>query len=78
MGLSDLRAYLRTRHAVSLATLSQHFGCDAVLLRQMLAHWQRKGAVRCFLRTSQCGGSCRQCPQASVEMYEWVEAVGVS
>ncbi len=72
VSLSVLRQHLATVKISSLANLCILFDCDAGLLRQMLTHWVRKGCVRCFTRTSACGGSCQQCAPPAVEIYEWI------
>lgn len=72
IGLIDLKNYLRTAQIASLSSIAAHFKCDAWLLRDMLEHWVRKGYVRHFAKTSNCGAKCQQCQPETVELYEWV------
>lgn len=73
MGLFEIRAYLIRVKISSLAALAAYFDRDADVLRQMLTHWVRKGSVRCFTKTAACGGVCAKCPQATTELYEWLD-----
>lgn len=71
MGLLEIKQYLMRVKMASLASLCAYFNCDSALLKQMLAHWERKGCVRQCAKIG-CGTKCAQCPSASTEWYEWV------
>lgn len=75
MNLLEIKNYLMRVKMASLSSLSTYFNCDSDLLRNMLAHWIRKGCVRQCLKTSNCGTKCVQCSPSSIEIYEWVGAV---
>jgi putative ferrous iron transport protein C len=72
MSLLEIKDYLIQVKAASLANLCSYFNCDSELLRQMLAHWIRKGKVRQCKKTSHCGVKCMQCSPSATEIYEWV------
>jgi len=74
MSLLEIRAYLKQVKIASLATLAVYFNHDTDVLRHMMTHWIRKGSVRCFMKTPNCGGACNKCPTASTEIYEWLDA----
>lgn len=72
MSLLEIKQYLLQVKISSLGSLAQHFHCDALLMRQMLQHWVRKGCVRQFDKTLTCGQKCMRCNQQEYEIYEWV------
>lgn len=72
MNLLELKSYLMKVKITSLRSLSSYFNCDSDLLRVMLAHWVRKGKVRCCKKKPECGTRCQQCDPLLTEIYEWV------
>jgi putative ferrous iron transport protein C len=72
MNLLDIKSYLMQVKITSLSAICAHFNCDAEMLRCRIMHWVNKGSVRCFKKTSACGGSCMKCIPAITEIYEWV------
>ena len=71
MSLMAVKGYLQTTSGASLAELCYHFDYDPETLRAMLALWVHKGKVRCWKKTSQCGGACQRCALAETELYCW-------
>ncbi|MCC2666452.1 MAG: hypothetical protein K0R24_828 [Gammaproteobacteria bacterium] len=72
MSLLEIKRYLSEVKMASLSSLCTYFNCDSMLLRQMLAHWIRKGKVRQCLKTPKCGVKCQECSPLLTEIYEWV------
>lgn len=72
MSLLALKVYLREQRQASLAQLSRHFARPPDTMRTLLAHWVRKGQVRCCQKTTACGSPCKRCPAATTEVYEWL------
>lgn len=71
MSLLDIRNYLSQVKVASLASIAAYFKKNPELLRDMLAHWIRKGKIRKFAKTAACGGKCVKCDPMWVEIYEW-------
>ncbi len=74
MNLIDIKNYLKQVKIVTLATLCEHFKCDSDVLRNMMAHWMRKGCIRKFTKEPGCGKTCMKCVPQTVEIYEWIES----
>lgn len=74
MSLLDIKRYLIQVKIASLASLCTYFNCEADLLRNMLAHWVKKGCVRQCKKTPNCGVKCGQCSPMLTEIYEWVSS----
>jgi putative ferrous iron transport protein C len=72
MNLLDIKKHLMQVKMASLAALSAYFKCETELLRRMLDHWVRKGQVRRFEQSMNCGGKCVQCGSCATEIYEWL------
>jgi putative ferrous iron transport protein C len=73
MSLLAIKDHLIQVKSASLANLAAYFHqADLDVLRDMLAHWMRKGKVRCFAKTALCGQKCTQCPVEQTEIYQWV------
>lgn len=77
MGLLEIKQYLMQVKVASLSHLCAYFKCDSEVLRNMMCHWQRKGCVRKFTKTADCGKKCNQCSVPTTEIYEWVLAPAV-
>ncbi|MDF1583539.1 MAG: FeoC-like transcriptional regulator [Methyloprofundus sp.] len=73
MILSELRAYLKQQHRLSLLDMANHFNTDADALRGMLSKWVSKGKVKRIDKGASCGTSCCKCDPAMTEIYEWVD-----
>ncbi|MCW8847148.1 MAG: FeoC-like transcriptional regulator [Sedimenticola sp.] len=71
MILSDIRRYMEQRQQVCLSDIALHFGASQDATRGMLETWIRKGKVR-RLASMACGSSCGKCPEAQIELYEWI------
>ena len=72
MSLLDIKNYMMKVRMASLSSLCVYFNSEASVLRDMLAHWVRKGKMRQCMKTPRCGVKCGQCSVASTEIYEWV------
>jgi hypothetical protein len=72
MSLLEIKNYLKEAKIVSLSTLCTYFNCDSDLVRAMLGHLVRKGCVRGFSKTANCGTKCQKCLPGTTEIYEWV------
>ena len=72
MNLLDIKKYLMEVKVASLSKLCAHFCCDSEVLRGMMGHWLRKGCIRQFTQSPDCGKTCMTCVKPTVEIYEWV------
>lgn len=72
MNLLDIKHHMMQVRITSLSSLCVYFNGDAGVLRDMLAHWVRKGKIRQCMKTPQCGVKCGQCSPLLTEIYEWV------
>jgi hypothetical protein len=72
MGLLDIKNYMMKVRMASLSSLCIYFNSEANVLRDMLAHWVRKGNLRQCMKTPKCGVKCGQCSVPQTEIYEWV------
>lgn len=75
MGLLEIKSHMMKVRIASLSHLCVLFKTDAETLRCMLSHWISKGKIRKCFNKPACGTKCFKCPTASVEYYEWVEAL---
>ena len=73
MILFEVRNYLRASGVTPLRDLAAHFELSEDSVKQMVEHWERKGAVRKLPEGSLCQGSCQSCSPDTIELYEWVE-----
>lgn len=71
MSLLAIKHYLSEVKIANLANLTAYFKKHPDLLRDMLAHWIRKGKIRKFAKSALCGGKCVKCDPMMVEIYEW-------
>ena len=71
MILTELRDYLRLHGRVAVYDMALHFDMDADAIRGMLGEWERRGNMRRLPSGAVCGGGCRKCDPATVELYEW-------
>jgi putative ferrous iron transport protein C len=72
MSLLEIKKYLMRVKIASLSSLSIYFNAKPEVVRDMLAHWIRKGCLRQCMKTEACGGSCFKCSPLVTEIYEWV------
>jgi hypothetical protein len=72
--LVAIRDYIARRGLVSLQELSMHFQVEAEAMREMLAHWLRKGKLQRHAAGSACGGCSGSCNSAVTEFYRWTRA----
>lgn len=75
MILSELTNYLAEQRRAALIDLSHHFRSDPEALRGMLSLLERKGRIRKLPTGTPCSSGCGKCDSASIEIYEWVDAV---
>ncbi len=75
MSLITLRNYLREKKVVTLDQLTQQFKCDAGIMKNMLAHWQRKGRLCRIDQKSACGKTCQGCQPKIVEVYQYQDSI---
>jgi len=73
MTLIKLKDYLQKQHSADLFTLTQHLKLEDDVVRDMLAHWMRKGKVRKVVKEGGCNQQCYGCDSAATEVYEWVD-----
>lgn len=73
MILVDIKNYIKERKLINLKELSFHFQRDPDTMREMLAHWIRKGIIRKSEKPPSCGTKCMQCKPAVAEIYCWCE-----
>ncbi|MCB1826836.1 MAG: FeoC-like transcriptional regulator [Coxiellaceae bacterium] len=71
--LLEVKDYIKQRKWVNLQDLSQHFQRDPETMREMVAHWLRKGVVRRVPKPSGCGVKCGACKPSSAEVYCWCD-----
>ncbi|MBW5802858.1 hypothetical protein FIV31_05480 [Coxiella endosymbiont of Ornithodoros amblus] len=71
--LLSIKAFLKERQSANLQELSLHFCKQPEAMRGLLAHWIRKGKIRCQKKPTDCGTKCQLCQPQFVEFYRWVE-----
>ncbi|AAO91259.1 FeoC-like transcriptional regulator [Coxiella burnetii] len=71
--LLSIKAFLKERQSANLQELSLHFCKQPETMRCLLAHWIRKGKIRCQEKPAGCGTKCQRCQPQFVEIYRWVE-----
>ena len=69
--LLAIKHYLVERKTANLQELAAHFHQSPEVMRDMMAHWIRKGKVTCF-KPAGCGTRCQQCLPKFAETYLWV------
>ncbi len=75
MSLLVLKKHLQIlSRASSVQELAVHCGVEPSMIRQLLQHWLRKGAVKRIGKTNSCGTRCHKCLPDTIEMYEWIHA----
>lgn len=73
LSLLELKTYLQNVKTANLWQISQHFAAQPATIQGMLSHWVNKGRVRCDKQTAACGRTCFKCPQATIEVYSWLD-----
>jgi hypothetical protein len=71
MIFADIRRYLKLNSRAAVRDLALHFGSEPDAIRGMLGELERRGMVRRLPAGTPCGGGCRQCDPAAIELYEW-------
>ncbi|MEO5365662.1 MAG: FeoC-like transcriptional regulator [Magnetococcus sp. WYHC-3] len=75
--LGDLKDFLRQQQGpVPLRDLAHHFRKDPAVMRDMLAHWERKGRVRVSTQRTACQSHCSGCGTGPAEVCEWLHQSG--
>lgn len=67
--LIAVKKYIEQREQVTLQQLSLHFNRDPEHLREMLAHWIRKGVIQTMPKPTGCGVRCVACRPEVAEVY---------
>ena len=79
MNLLEIKNYLQQVKIASITKLCAHFNCDSDMLRNMMSHWMRKGCIRQFIQSSECGKTCGKCATPpALEIYEWIDIATAS
>lgn len=73
MMLMQIKNILQTVKTTNLLDLTQKLNCEPDVVRDMLAHWMRKGRVRRCEQVAGCAVKCAKCNPLHAETYEWVE-----
>ncbi len=71
MSLLAIKNHMMKVKIASLSNICMCLKIDPDLLRNMLAHWMRKGKIRKCMKTPACGTKCMQCSSLTTELYEW-------
>ena len=71
MNLIDVKNYLKQKSVSNLQTMAIHFQQDPELMRDMLAHWVRKGVIAIEEKPVQCGVRCVQCKPEVTAVYRY-------
>jgi len=72
MNLLDIKHRMTEVKIASLSSLCVYFDCESAVLRNMLAHWVRKGKMIQCKKNPKCGVKCGACSPLTTEIYEWV------
>ena len=76
MTLPEIKSYFEEHRVASMQDLVSHFNLEDDVMRDMLAHWIRKGKLRKIETTaghcSKCP-SCASCYSLAMEVYEWID-----
>jgi len=72
MILLDIKNYFTEKKVANLQELSLHFQRDPDMMREMLAHWLRKGVICKEPKPLSCGSKCLQCKPSIAEVYALV------
>ena len=75
MILLEVKDYIKQRKLVNLQDVSLHFQRDPDTMREILAHWVRKGVVRRAPKPSGCGVKCGSCEPSVAEVYCWCDVL---
>lgn len=71
MILIEIKKYLSDKKTANLQELAFHFNQPPETMRQMVAHWVRKGKVMVLPKPLSCGTGCTQCKPEWAEEYCW-------
>ncbi|MBF0145494.1 MAG: FeoC-like transcriptional regulator [Magnetococcales bacterium] len=71
--LTELKDFLSRRGRIPLMDLAHHFNKDPAVLRDMLAHWEKKGRVRLTKVALPCSTQCSGCGSGPSEVCEWLD-----
>ena len=71
MILAEIKQYFQQHKSVSLQQLTLHFQSEPEAMRDMLAHWIRKGKVRKEIVNGVCR-RCSECHVDAMEIYKWL------
>ncbi len=72
MILIDVKNYLKAKSVSNLQAMAIHFQRDPEVMRDMLAHWVRKGVVVVDEKPVSCGVKCIQCKPEVAAVYRYV------
>ena len=75
MILIDVKNYLKQKSVSNLQVLSVQFQRDPEVMRDILAHWVRKGVIVMEAKPVNCGITCVQCRPEVVEVYRYQEEI---
>ena len=71
MILIDVKNYLKQKSVSNLQTMAVHFQRDPLVMRDILAHWVRKGVIAIEEKPVSCGIKCVQCKPEVAEVYRY-------
>lgn len=71
--LLSVRDYLKSQTSANLLEIARYLQQPVDLVRELLAHWERKGRVCQLARPAACGGRCQACPPEQAVIYQWVQ-----
>ena len=71
MILLKVRDEIQAKGQISLEDLCAIFQVDPLVMKDMLAHWLRKGVIRRWGSGPLCSKSCAHCKPGETEVYLW-------
>lgn len=72
--MSQLKAYLIEVKQANILDLSRQLKVDALIVRDMLQVFIRKGYVCQFASPAKCA-QCQKCDPLRLEMYRWSQPI---
>lgn len=72
MILLEIKNYLAEKKVSNLQEIAFHFKRDPLVMRDMLAHWVKKGVIAQVDKPQGCQTSCVQCRPELVAVYQYV------
>ncbi len=70
--LLQVKNYLMEKGKANLREIAFHLRQSPETVREILAHWVRKGKVHRCEAPANCGSKCQLCKPEVAEVYQWL------